>query len=52
MTDKNPGIVLIIEMENDERFLKRLINIAEKYRIKVWVIYINFEIRELDLDYY
>lgn len=36
MTGKRPGVVLILEIVGDERYLKRLQRIAERYRIMVW----------------
>ena len=38
MTNKKPGIVLIIEKERDKRNLKRLEILTEKYNIKLWTI--------------
>jgi hypothetical protein len=37
-TGKLPGIVLILEKSSDQKFLKRLLPIAEKYNIKVWTM--------------
>jgi hypothetical protein len=33
-----PGIVLIMESDGDERFLKRVKAVAEKYSIRVWTM--------------
>lgn len=38
MTNRKPGIVLIIEDPKDERHLKKLRPIAEKTGIRIWVI--------------
>ena len=38
MTGKKPGIVLITERVNDERYLKRLELVAGIYNIKIWVM--------------
>jgi hypothetical protein len=38
MTGKKPGIVLITERVNDERYLKRLEFVAGIYNIKIWVM--------------
>lgn len=38
MTNRKPGIVIIIEGLKDEKHLKKLMPIAEKTGIKVWVI--------------
>jgi len=37
-TGKKPGIVLIIEKYGDERYLKRLLKVSEKYQIRVWTM--------------
>lgn len=37
-TGKRPGVVLIMEKEDDARFLARLNLLAERYGIKVWQI--------------
>ncbi len=37
-TDKKPGVVLILEDPKDERYLKRLLEVSEEYKIKVWTI--------------
>jgi len=36
MTGKKPGVVLIMERADDDRFAKRLDTLAHLYRIKVW----------------
>ncbi len=38
MTNKKPGIVIIVEGPKDEKHLEKLRPIAEKTGIKVWVI--------------
>lgn len=38
VTGKRPGVVLIMEEEDDARFLARLNLLAERYGIKVWQI--------------
>ena len=38
MTDKKPGIVLIMNEKGDERFAKRLRAVASQEKIKVWTI--------------
>lgn len=43
---KLPGILLIIESEKDLKYLKRLLYVAKKYKIKVWIINNNFEVKE------
>ena len=35
-TGKLPGVVLIMEHENDERYATRLDTLARRYNIKVW----------------
>lgn len=35
---KKPGIVLILEDENDTRYMKRLEKISDKYDIKIWEV--------------
>jgi len=37
-TGKKPGIVLILEKAGDERYLKRILKVSEKYQIRVWTI--------------
>tara|TARA_B100000315_G_scaffold96475_1_gene88613 strand:- start:1204 stop:1647 length:444 start_codon:yes stop_codon:yes gene_type:complete len=37
MTGKKPGVVLIVKKQNS-RYVKRLMKVAEKYKIKVWVL--------------
>ena len=37
MTGKKPGVVLIVKKQNS-RYVKRLMKVANKYQIKVWVI--------------
>lgn len=37
-TGKKPGIVLILEKDGDERYLKRLKKVSEKYQIRVWIM--------------
>ncbi len=37
MTGKKRGIVLIMEKETDERYLKRLRTVTDGVAIKVWV---------------
>ena len=37
MTGKKPGIVLIVKKENN-RYVKRVMKVANKYNIKVWTI--------------
>lgn len=36
MTGKRPGVVLIMECDDDDRFLARLNALAGRYNIKVW----------------
>lgn len=38
VTDKRPGILLIMERETDGRYLKRLRTVADRLGIKVWVL--------------
>ena len=38
MTGKRPGVVLIMEGDDDDRFLDRLNSLAVKYNIKVWTV--------------
>lgn len=38
MTDRKPGIVLIMRERGDERFLKRLRKVAGEQGIKVWTV--------------
>lgn len=38
MTDRRPGIVLIMREKGDERFLKRLRKVAGDDGIKVWTV--------------
>lgn len=38
LTNKKPAIVLILEKENDKKFLERLLIVANKYNIKVWTM--------------
>lgn len=39
MTDRKPGIVLIMEKPGkDQRYLNRLLAVAHKYGIRVWVM--------------
>ena len=38
MTDRNPGIVLIMAEKGNERFAKRLREVASQEKIKVWTI--------------
>lgn len=35
-TGRKPGVVLILEADGEERFLKRLNAVADRYLIKVW----------------
>ena len=37
MTGKKPGIALIVK-NGDERYLKRLYRVSEKYNIRIWII--------------
>lgn len=37
-TEHKPGIVLILENENDMRFLTRLQAVADKFEIRVWTV--------------
>lgn len=37
-TCRTPGVVLIMECEGDDRYLKRLQAVAEKYGIRIWTI--------------
>ena len=39
-TNKKAGIVLIVEnAQKDEKYIKRLCSVAERYNITVWLIY-------------
>lgn len=38
MTGKRPGVVLIMEEEDDDRFLIRLNTLADRYNLKVWTM--------------
>lgn len=38
MTDRKPGIVLILEKDSDVRYLKRLETVAERFDIRVWTV--------------
>lgn len=38
MTGKRPGVVLIMENENDDRHFDRLNRLADRYNIKVWTM--------------
>ena len=38
MTNKKPGIVLIMEKERDEKNLRRLEILTDKYNIRLWTI--------------
>ncbi|MDP6771670.1 MAG: hypothetical protein QF704_13290 [Anaerolineales bacterium] len=38
MTNRKPGIVLIIERKGDERHLKKLEPIARKNNIRIWIM--------------
>ena len=38
MTDRQPGILLILEQQSDHRHLDKLLKVAEKYNIRVWTI--------------
>lgn len=37
-TGKKPCVVLIMEKEDDVRFLKRLTSVADRHQIKVWTV--------------
>lgn len=51
MTNKKPGIVLIIEHPDSEGpFLKRLETVGEKYDIKIWTIIIKMKKGKKVLD--
>jgi hypothetical protein len=43
MTEKKAGILLIVDLENDERFITRLVNVSNKYNITVWILDYNTE---------
>jgi len=36
--NKKPGIIMIIENATDEKFISKVINVAETTNIKVWII--------------
>lgn len=36
MTNRQPGILLIMNSPNDEKYLKRLQVVTDRYNIKVW----------------
>lgn len=39
MTDRKPGVVIILEQPaKDRKFLNRLLSVAHKYNIRVWVM--------------
>lgn len=39
VTDKKPGVLLIMEYpEKDKKYLNRLIEVSNKYNIKIWTI--------------
>lgn len=38
MTEKRPGILLILEGEGDRRFLERVMAISKRFNITVWTI--------------
>ena len=38
MTHRRPGVVLIMEKKGDERYLKRLQYVADKFNIQVWTM--------------
>lgn len=44
MTNRKPGIVLIIKAEKDHRYLKRLLLVTRQFNIKVWIINSDFKI--------
>lgn len=37
-TERKPGVVLILEKEGDERYLKRLQVVSEKFDLRVWLV--------------
>lgn len=37
-TNRQPGIIIIMEKESDDRYLKRLLVVAEELSIVVWTI--------------
>lgn len=37
-TDKPPGIVIIVEKSGEDRFIKRVKAVADKYGITVWIM--------------
>lgn len=37
-TGRKPGILMIIQNKNDERFLKRIKTVAKEQEIKIWTI--------------
>ena len=46
--DKKAGILLIMENENDNKYLQRLLFVCMKYDITVWVINKKFESRKIN----
>ena len=38
MTERRPGVVLIVETPRDLRYLERLHTIADRFNITIWVI--------------
>ena len=43
MTGKKPAVGFIIDIKKEKRFLKRLESIAQKYRIKIFIIKKNIK---------
>lgn len=47
-TNKKPALVLIIEKDSHEKYLDRLKMVAEKYGIKIYVIYSDFSVKSVE----
>jgi len=52
MTNKNPGIVIIIEKEKDKRHLYKILEIANRLEIKIWTIDSNLTIEHINYPHY
>ena len=51
--DKKPGVLLVIDIINDDRFVQRLMTVAAFHGIKVWVMdYSTLIYRRVTLGYY
>jgi hypothetical protein len=48
ITNKKPGIVIIIEKPEERRFLIRLAKLAKKFNITVWEVDVDGWIRSID----